>query len=194
MVEDAAAAASAIGRRVVVFGQSGSGKTTVSARLAAALGLDHVELDSLFHRAGWQPTPDDEFAVTVADRLAAAEAGWIVDGNYSRVRDVVMPQVDTVIWLRLPFRVVYPRLVRRTVGRTWHREALWNGNHESFRNTFLSRESMLLWGLTNWRPHVGKIEDTLRRTDHHATVIVRRSPAEVEALLRAVEARASAGR
>jgi hypothetical protein len=30
---------------------------------------------------------------------------------------------------------------------------LWGGNRETLRQAFLSRDSMLLWGLTGWRPH-----------------------------------------
>jgi len=40
-------------RRVVVVGTSGSGKTTIARRLAALLGVRHIELDSLHWERGW---------------------------------------------------------------------------------------------------------------------------------------------
>ena len=46
-------------RRTVVIGTSGSGKSTVSARLAKSLGSDHVELDSIFWGPGWRPSLED---------------------------------------------------------------------------------------------------------------------------------------
>jgi adenylate kinase family enzyme len=176
-----------IGRRIVVFGQSGSGKTTFARRIGAALGVPHIELDALFHRPNWQETPDDEFRAIVGERLAAAGDGWVVDGNYRRVRDIVLSQAETVVWLRLPFRVVYPRLLRRTITRSWRKEELWNGNRESFRLSFASRESILLWGITNWRPHVRKMKRALEETPHNANVIVVRSQREVDALLAEIE-------
>jgi adenylate kinase family enzyme len=178
---------SPVGRRIVVFGQSGSGKTTFGRRVSSALRVPHFELDSLYHRPNWEPTPDDEFREIVEQRLMSASDGWVVDGNYSRVRDLVLSQADTAIWLRLPFRVVYTRLLKRTVTRAWKKQELWNGNRESFRMSFLSRESILLWGITNWRPHVRKMERVLAETPHNANVIVLQSQRDVDALLTKIE-------
>ena len=119
-------------RRVSVVGNSGSGKTTIAARLAAALGVTHIELDSINHQANWEPLPRDEFRARV-DALTDAD-GWVVDGNYSAVRDLVWAKADTVVWLDLPRRVVARQIVARSVGRVVWRRELWNGNREGWRN------------------------------------------------------------
>jgi adenylate kinase family enzyme len=170
-------------RRVVVFGHSGSGKTTVARTIAGRLGLAHVELDALFHRPNWEPTPDEDFREKVRAALDGAERGWVVDGNYRRVHDITLGQADTAVWLRLPFLSVYSRLLRRTVRRAWTKEPLWGTNRESWRLSFLSRESILLWGITNWRPHVEKTRSTLAETPHSARLIELRSSREVQAFL-----------
>lgn len=85
------------GRRVVVVGTTGSGKSTLAARLAASLGVPHVELDAIHHGPGWTERPVEEFRTMVADALAGD--GWVVDGNYSRSRDLVLPQATDVVWL-----------------------------------------------------------------------------------------------
>ena len=78
--------------------------------------------------------------------------GWIVVGNYGQVRDIVWPNADTLIWLDLPLPLVMWRLVRRTVRRAATKEELWGtGNRETFRNAFLSRQSILLWALKTHR-------------------------------------------
>lgn len=41
--------------RMVVVGDSGSGKTTVARRLARHLNVQHIELDALFNEKGWAP-------------------------------------------------------------------------------------------------------------------------------------------
>ena len=52
----------------------------------------------------------------------------------------------------LPLSLVMWRLVRRTVRRAATKEELWGtGNRETFRNSFLSRQSVLLWALKTHR-------------------------------------------
>jgi adenylate kinase family enzyme len=123
-------------RRVVIVGNSGSGKTTLADAVAQRLGVPHVELDALHHRAGWIPTPPEELrdAVrTALDVADATDAGWVVCGNYAAVRSTIWARADTVVWLDLPRLVVMRRVVARSFGRVVRREELWNGNRESTR-------------------------------------------------------------
>lgn len=133
-------------RRVVVFGTTGSGKSTVAARLAERTGLRVVELDALFWGRGWQPAPVELFRHRVERETATGD--WIVVGNYGQVRDLVWQPADTLIWLDLPLPLVMWRLLRRTLRRVATREELWGtGNRESWRGAFFSRDSILLWAL-----------------------------------------------
>src|SRR5437763_13527293 len=102
-------------QRVSVVGNSGVGKTTLSRALAARLGAAHVELDAIFHQPGWTPLATPEFRCRVGQVVAGER--WVVDGNYSRVRDLVWARADTVVWLDLPRRTVMRRLLGRTAGR-----------------------------------------------------------------------------
>jgi adenylate kinase family enzyme len=133
-------------RRVVVFGTTGSGKSTLADRLAAQTGLRVVELDALFWGRDWQPAPLELFRHRV--ERETRDGGWIVVGNYGQVRDLVWQPADTLVWLDLPLPLVMWRLTRRTFYRAATRRELWGtGNRESFRNAFLSRQSILLWAL-----------------------------------------------
>src|SRR6202012_4749637 len=100
----AAGLRSALVRRIAVVGNSGSGKSTLARRLAVALGVPCLELDSVFHLPGWQELPRQEFQRLVTARVSAD--GWAVDGNYSAVRDIVWAHADTVVWLDPPKRTV----------------------------------------------------------------------------------------
>lgn len=141
------------GRRIAIVGTSGSGKTTVAKALAARLGVPYVSNDELIWRPGWTPTPDGE-------RLALHEAAlagdaWTFDGNFgslSRPEDRhVLARIDTLVWLDLPRWQVFAQLLRRTVRRAVTREELWHGNRESFRLSFLSRDSILWWSMKSYR-------------------------------------------
>jgi adenylate kinase family enzyme len=137
-------------RRVVVVGTTGSGKSQLAERLAGQTGLRVIELDALYWGKDWQPVPLELFRHRV--ERETKEDGWIVVGNYSQVRDIVWPNADTLVWLDLPLSLVMWRLLRRTVRRAATRTELWNtGNRESFRNAFLSRQSILLWALKTHR-------------------------------------------
>jgi adenylate kinase family enzyme len=133
-----------------VIGSTGSGKTTFSRALAQHLGVPHVELDALFWQPEWVMTPAPE----LREKVAAALVGdaWVVDGNYgSRLGMAVLERADEIVWLDLPLRITFWRLLRRTLRRLQTREVLWGGNTETFRNAFLSRNSILLFALRTYR-------------------------------------------
>jgi adenylate kinase family enzyme len=138
-------------QRVSVVGNSGSGKTTIAAELARLIGAPHLELDSVFHQPGWVPLPAPEFRARVADFTAAPR--WVVDGNYTAVRDLVWSRADTVVWLDLPRWRVMRQVVTRTIRRAARRAELWNGNVEPWSN-FLHldpQQSIIAWAWTRHR-------------------------------------------
>jgi adenylate kinase family enzyme len=141
---------SAIVRRVSVVGTSGSGKSRLARELAVILGVPHLELDAVHNQPGWAPLPTDEFRRIVAAHTAAG--GWVIDGNYSRVRDLVWARADTVVWLDLPKPTVMRQVVWRTLRRVALRRELWNGNRERWRNflTWNPEQSIISWA---WHKH-----------------------------------------
>ena len=173
-----------LGRRIAVHGPSGSGKTTFSSALGAALGLPVAELDAFFHdKPAWQDATREEFRAKVEAFLRASPGGWVTDGNYTgMVCDLTLGAADTAIWLRLPFRVVYPRLVRRTSRRLLSRELLWGTNQERWRDAF-GKDSMFIWGISAWRKHHRRMRSMLRDRDPNVRLFVLKSPAEVEQFL-----------
>jgi adenylate kinase family enzyme len=173
-----------VGRRITVYGPSGSGKSTLAAELGARLGLSVIDLDHVYHRG---PTWDDdltteEFRAAVVELLARHPGGWVIAGNYSMVRDLILPHAETAIWLDLPFLTVYLRLAWRTVSRAITGEELFNGNTESLKQTFLSRDSMLLWGITAWRPHHRSLRSALTAPGLSARVYVLKTAGQVRYL------------
>lgn len=62
--------------------------------------MPFVELDAIYHQPGWQPLPAEEFTRRVA--AVVTGEGWVIDGNYSVVRDLVWTRADT--WSGSTFR------------------------------------------------------------------------------------------
>lgn len=174
------------GARVAVYGPSGSGKSTLARALGVRLGLPVVELDAVYHaRPGWDDLSVEEFRAAVVAILEAHPGGWVIEGNYAAVRDLVLPGAETVVWLDLPFAVVYRRLAWRTVTRSFAGAELWNGNRESLRQTFLSHDSMLLWGVTAFRRTRRSLAESMRTLRRPETRVYRlRTRGQVAYLMR----------
>jgi adenylate kinase family enzyme len=163
-----------LGRRINVVGTTGSGKTTTARRLAERLEIPHVEMDALNWGPNWAPADRD----TLRERVAQALVGeaWVVDGNYSSVRDIVWGRADTIVWLDFSLLVTMTQLTRRTVRRVATKEELWGGNRERWTN-FCTRDSILWWGLTTYRRRRREYPMLLAQPEYaHLAVVHLRSP------------------
>jgi adenylate kinase family enzyme len=163
-------------RRVAIIASaSGNGKTTLGKRLAERLDVPFVELDSLVHGPNWQETSDDDLRRRLEPILRSD--GWVIDGDYMRkLGTAVLDGADTVVWLDLPTRVWFVRLLRRTGRRLTGREKLWNDNQESLKSAFWGRESLFGYALIQQRKRRRHWPRTLARY----SVVRLRTQAEVE--------------
>ena len=176
--------------RIAVHGASGSGKTTLAAALSDLLGVGHTELDGLYHQPGWTELPTEEFRAAVTGVVDGP--GWVVDGNYRQVRDLVWARAQMVVVIDLPRRQVMTQLMRRSVTRSTVGAELWNGNRESWANLLSTDEqrNMVLW---SWRTHHryhGEVQDEARASAPHARLVTLSDRRAV----RAFPGRLSAGR
>jgi adenylate kinase family enzyme len=159
---------------VLVAGTSGSGKTTVAARIGAAFQLPHIEIDALFHGPGWTPRPS---FVDDVHRFSAAPE-WVTEWQYKAVRAHLAERADLLVWLDLPRAVVMRQLVRRTVARRLRREQLWNGNVEApLWTVFTDREHILRWA---WNTHHKTAPRVQELSAHRRDLIVVRLRSRAE--------------
>ncbi len=135
--------------RVVVVGTSCVGKTTFARTIGRILSIDHLELDTVFWGPNWTQKSTDRFRAEITEAVAGDR--WIVDGNYSVVRDLVWSRATAVIWLNFSFGRIFSRALKRTLRRVFQREVLFSGNRETFRGAFLSHDSILRWVITTFR-------------------------------------------
>ncbi len=163
------------GQRFVIVGTTGSGKTTLADQIAQTLHLPHIELDALFWGPNWTKPPREEFR----QRVSAALTGprWVLDGNYSMARDIIWRQADVLIWLDYSLPLVWGRLFRRALRRIGRQETLWNGNRETWRSQFFSRDSLFLYALTSRKKHHRTYPALLAQAEYaHLQVYRQRSP------------------
>jgi len=108
-------AALRIGRRVLVTGMAGSGKSTFSRSLAAKTGLPVIHLDLHFWKPGWVAPSEREWREKQIGLLAGN--AWIADGNYHETLDLRLERADTVVLLDTPWWVCAGRAFRRGLGK-----------------------------------------------------------------------------
>ncbi len=179
-------------QRIAVIGTSGSGKTTLAHTLAQQLDLPHTELDAIHWGPDWTPTPPEIMLARVAATLNGPR--WVVDGNYSMVRDWIWPHADTLVWLNYSLPVILWRLWWRVWRRGLRRELLWDSNRESLYTHFFTRESLFLWVLNTYRQYRREYSQLFRQPEYaHLQVIELRSLRATRRWLAGLEAQSGTG-
>ena len=135
-------------RRLWLLGPCGAGKSTVAERLATVLEFDVIHLDDVHWRPGWREN-DRASELAEVDRRTSGPC-WIVDGNYSWIRQAFADRVDLFVWFDLSLPLTLARVARRCVRRSIGGERCCNGNRESILRSLFTRDSILLWSVTSF--------------------------------------------
>jgi len=129
--------------RVLVYGVTGSGKSTIAAAVADRLGLPLHLVDDLTWEPGWVQVPADVQRARIAE--ICAQPRWVLDSAYSSWKDLPLDAADLIVGLDYPRWLSMGRLLRRTVSRIARRTPICNGNYETVRNSILARDSIVVW-------------------------------------------------
>jgi adenylate kinase family enzyme len=107
-----------IGRRVLVIGMAGAGKSTFSRALSARTGLPVIHLDVHYWKPGWVKPSEREWREKQRGLLAGP--AWIADGNDLETLDLRLERAETVVLLETPWWVcagrAFLRGLRKPVG------------------------------------------------------------------------------
>lgn len=128
--------------RILVYGVTGSGKTTLAAQISRRTGLPWHSVDDLAWEPGWVAVAPEEQRRRMTDVCAGER--WILDTAYGQWRDVALARVELIVALDYPRWLSLGRLVRRTVVRGITRRRICNGNVESLHR-LLARDSIIRW-------------------------------------------------
>lgn len=98
-------------KRILVIGNSGSGKSTFARKLHRATGLPLFHLDLLWHLPDKTNISREEFDTRLEEILALKE--WIIDGNYQRTLQQRIAACDTIFLLDYPVEVCFAGVAER---------------------------------------------------------------------------------
>lgn len=135
-------------QRIVVYGVTGSGKSTAALRIGDRLGLPVTLIDELTWLPGWVARPVEEQRDAVA--TVAAGERWVIDSLYGSMLGLVLPRAELIVGLDYPRALSLWRLVRRTARRAATGEPACNGNRETWRRA-LGRDSIIRWHFRSWK-------------------------------------------
>ena len=84
--------------RILITGNSGSGKSTMAAQVATEYGLPHLDLDTLAWESPAVRRPLDE-SVAAIRAFLDRNPEWVVEGCYARLLEAVLPHATELRFL-----------------------------------------------------------------------------------------------
>jgi len=109
---------------------------------------------------------------------------WVIDGNYSVVRDLVWPRCTAFVWLDYSFARVFSRALRRTAARVITGRRLYGGNRETFRQALFDRDGIPWWVIRTYARRRREFPLLFGLPDYRGTTLIQfRTPAAAEAFL-----------
>ncbi|KAI9346207.1 hypothetical protein BDR26DRAFT_856041, partial [Obelidium mucronatum] len=140
----------------------GSGKSSLAKRLSAQLSIALLEEDSI-HFTGSDFTLIEKpivHATALQFTCANSLNGFVTDGNWADLNDILMPQINIIIELNYPLYITFWRLFKRTFWRCWTGQKLWGTDtRETFvdaasvwKKDNIFRHTVMQWYKTNYTP------------------------------------------
>lgn len=100
-----------IGKKILVIGLPGSGKTTLSKKLRKLFQLPVYHLDDYYWKEDWVAIPDIQWEKKLNHILNKKK--WILDGHYQSTLPQRIKKADTVIFLNFSQLVCLLRIFKR---------------------------------------------------------------------------------
>lgn len=100
-------------KRIVIIGNSGSGKTVLARAWSATSGIPVVHLDEIFWLPGGfnRKRPADEVDAMI--RMEATKEEWISEGVFGDLAEKLLPRATHLVWLDLPWEECRNGLLQR---------------------------------------------------------------------------------
>jgi energy-coupling factor transporter ATP-binding protein EcfA2 len=109
-----------LGKRILLLGCPGSGKTTLGKQLSPILNIQLFQLDDYYWKEDGTCPEEDEWFETLCSFLM--RESWIIEGNYLSAFEMRIKRADSVIVLAPTTRVCLWRVLKRGVTSLFSRD------------------------------------------------------------------------
>ncbi len=89
-----------LGKKVLIIGCAGSGKTTLAKQLSKLIGLPIIHMDNYYWTENWSRKSDKVWHEIVNE--LCKQPKWIMDGNYTKSMPIRFQYATAVIYLDMP--------------------------------------------------------------------------------------------
>ncbi|MBO1756930.1 adenylate kinase [Allobranchiibius sp. CTAmp26] len=165
--------------RILIYGVTGSGKSTAAKRIAARTGLPVTLVDELTWMPGWVPVAEDQQRYLIAE--IASKDRWVLDTAYGAWLDLVVPRAQLIIALNYPRWFSLQRLLRRTLLRAIDQQTICNGNTQSWRGLY-GKHSIVRWHFKSFARKRDRIRAWADAVEGPPVLFIRR-PRDLESCL-----------
>ena len=124
-----------LGKRIIVIGSPGAGKSRLSTELSLITGLELHHRDRIHWLPGWKAISHEEF-VEKQSLLVSGES-WVIDGNYQSTLHLRAAAADTIIFLDFNRLLCVYRAIKRAVTSKGSRLDITEGCSERINVEFL---------------------------------------------------------
>lgn len=132
-----------INENILILGNPGSGKSYLAEEMSKILSMPLIELDEIFWGPNWTKLDISNVHDLVKQKIEFCP--HIIEGQYPEMKDLLPSYSNTIIYIDLPLRVLFWRLLKRSIRRALYREELCGGNRETFRKLLFSKHSMIYY-------------------------------------------------
>ena len=111
-------------KRILIIGNSGSGKSWLAAQLAERLNIREVNLDTIVWQPGGFNQKRPQHEIDLAIQTLAQESSWVVEGVFGALAEQLIDAADTLLFLDLDWSVCRDSLLSRGSQSAKQRDAM----------------------------------------------------------------------
>ncbi|MDG2090004.1 MAG: AAA family ATPase [Gammaproteobacteria bacterium] len=140
-------------KKLIIFGNSGSGKSSLAKHISETEGLTHLDLDTIawLDSSPPQRAPLDSCS-NILQAFMVENNSWVVEGCYADLLNLLSPQANEIIYLNLSVELCIENAKNRP----------WEPHKYESKQTQDEQLSMLL----EWIAQYQFRDDTFSQTSH----------------------------
>ena len=95
--------------RIVINGNSGSGKTWLAKKLSSIYSVPIIHFDEIFWEPGGFDKKRDSNEILPLTNESKRMSSWVAEGVFGKIAEHYLENTDIIIWLDIPLEICIKR-------------------------------------------------------------------------------------